>query len=257
MFFLFLFFSHLLITLCTQPTQIKEQLQSRSRKLELKGVLSLALSLSFAFYLSLSPSFLDTSLQTAQASRVLSEAMSAWAGPYPLHLFLFLYLAEMVLSRVPGPGIAETPTGLRSNERTVPEWRTNKIRNTKAEGYLRPRRKEAPFTHYWFLSCSQHTQLQYTVQTFNTTYFQVLDVNSKQTYISEEDEITYPEDGIYSLLSPSQKVGGIHRPWTLVTVWFKSGDAAAPHNMKRTLSYVSLAQRPLFSCLCFVPLMSL
>lgn len=49
---------------------------------------------------------------------------------------------------------------------------------------------------------STHTQLQYTIQTFNTTYFQVLDVNSKQTYISEEDEITYPEDGIYSFLSP-------------------------------------------------------
>lgn len=46
----FLFFFHLLITLCTQLAQIKEQLQSRSRKLELKGF-------SLTFYLSLSPHF--------------------------------------------------------------------------------------------------------------------------------------------------------------------------------------------------------
>lgn len=46
----FFFFSiHLLITLCTQLTQIKEQLQSRSRKLELKG---------FSLSLSTSPSLL-------------------------------------------------------------------------------------------------------------------------------------------------------------------------------------------------------
>lgn len=47
------------------------------------------------------------------------------------------------------------------------------------------------------------TQMQYTVQTFNTTYFQVLDVNNKQTYILEENELTDPEDGVYSLLSSS------------------------------------------------------
>lgn len=125
-------------------------------------------------------------------------------------------------------------SGLRSNNRTVPEWRTNKIRNTKAEGYLRPRRKEAPFTHYWCLSCSLHTPLQNTVQTFNTTYFQVLDVNSKQTYISEEDGTTCPEDGVYSLSSP-QLDGGKDPPASqLVTVWFKSGDASAPRNTTHT-----------------------
>ena len=68
----------LLITLCTQPTQIKEQLQSRSRKLELKG-LSLSLSLLPPPPLS---SFLDTSLQTAQAEpRRWARRCLAWAGP--------------------------------------------------------------------------------------------------------------------------------------------------------------------------------
>lgn len=45
---LLFFFPPLLITLCTQLTQIKEQLQSRSRKLDLKG-LSLFLPLSLFF----------------------------------------------------------------------------------------------------------------------------------------------------------------------------------------------------------------
>lgn len=85
---MFFFISfHLLIALCTQLTQIKEQLQSRSRKLELKG---------FSLFLPLPlSSFLNTSLQTAQASRVLSEATSAWARPYPLHLsFYFISLRQ-------------------------------------------------------------------------------------------------------------------------------------------------------------------
>lgn len=42
------------------------------------------------------------------------------------------------------------------------------------------------------------SQKHNTVQTFNTTYFQVLDVNNKQTCILEENETTFPEDRIYS-----------------------------------------------------------
>lgn len=53
--------------------QIKEQLQSRSRKRELKGLLSLS-----------SPRFL-TPLQTALASWVLREATPVRAKLYPLH----------------------------------------------------------------------------------------------------------------------------------------------------------------------------
>lgn len=51
-----------------------------------KGVLSLSLSLFLPLPLS---SFLNTSLQTAQASRVLSEAMPAWARLLPLHLYFY------------------------------------------------------------------------------------------------------------------------------------------------------------------------
>lgn len=71
---------HLLITLCTQVTQIKERLQSQSRKLELKGFLS--------FYLSLFPRFLTPlfkELRQAEgwARQCLPEPNSEPSSPSP------------------------------------------------------------------------------------------------------------------------------------------------------------------------------
>lgn len=82
----FFFSFHLLITLCTQPTQIKEQLQSRSRKLELKGVLSLSTSPS------LSPHFSTLLFKQLRRAEVLSEAVSAWAGAVPSSPFPFCFI---------------------------------------------------------------------------------------------------------------------------------------------------------------------
>lgn len=123
--FFFLSF-HLLITLCTQLTQIKEQLQSRSRKLELKGFSPLSTSPS----LLISRHFSSNSSGEPSAERgnvCLSQAV-------PSSPFLSLYLAKTVLSRVPGPGITEKPLGSKSAERTVPKSKTNKIRTTKQVG---------------------------------------------------------------------------------------------------------------------------
>lgn len=68
----------------TEPTTNSDQRAASKPEQETgaKGVLSHFLPLS---------AVLDTSLQTAQASRVLSEAMSAWAGPY-LFTFSFIWL---------------------------------------------------------------------------------------------------------------------------------------------------------------------
>lgn len=122
-----MFFSlsfHLLITLCTQLTQIKEQLQSRSRKLELKGCSLLSASPSFLISRHLSSN--SSGEPNAERGDVcLSQVV-------PSSPFLLLYLAKTVLSRVLGPGITEKPLG--SEERTVPEKRTNMIRITKQVG---------------------------------------------------------------------------------------------------------------------------
>lgn len=68
--------------------QIKERLQSRSRKRELKGLLSLSTS-------PVVPRFL-TPLQTALASWVLSEATPVRAKLHPLHLsFYFILLKQL------------------------------------------------------------------------------------------------------------------------------------------------------------------
>lgn len=69
---------HLLITLCTQLTRIKEQLQSRRRKLELKG---------FSLFLPLPLfSFLN---KFSSNSRVQRGATSARARPAASSPFLF------------------------------------------------------------------------------------------------------------------------------------------------------------------------
>lgn len=91
-----------------------------------KGVLSL----------STSPSLLISRHFSSNSS---GEPSAEWGNvclsqAVPSSPFLLLYLAKTVLSRVPGPGITEKTIGLRSTERTVPESRTNKIRNTKQVG---------------------------------------------------------------------------------------------------------------------------
>lgn len=127
---------HLLITLCTQPTQIKEQLQSRSRKLELKGF-----SLSFYLLLLLSPRFSTLLFKQLRPSRgaewgdVLPEPGRS-LFTFPFFFFFWLYLAETVLSRVPGPGYHwKQPPGSGARER---DWCLSrglvKIRNAEAGG---------------------------------------------------------------------------------------------------------------------------
>ena len=123
MFFFFSFPSSfdLLITLCTQPTQIKEQLQSRSRKLELKG-LSLSLSLSLSFHLLLSPRFSTLLFKQLRPSRgaergdVLPEpGRSLFTFPF---LFFPLSSQQSAGARVP----LEATAGLRSTGKgPVPE----------------------------------------------------------------------------------------------------------------------------------------
>lgn len=127
---------HLLITLCTQPTQIKEQLQSRSRKLELKGF-----SLSFYLLLLLSPRFSTLLFKQLRPSRgaergdVLPEPGRS-LFTFPFFFFFWLYLAETVLSRVPGPGYHwKQPPGSGALERDwCPSRGLVKIRNAKAGG---------------------------------------------------------------------------------------------------------------------------
>lgn len=125
---------HLLITLCTQPTQIKEQLQSRSRKLELKGF-----SLSFYLLLLLSPRFSTLLFKQLRPSRgaergdVLPEPGRS-LFTFPFFFFFWLYLAETVLSRVPGPGYHwKQPPGSGARERDwCPSRGLVKIRNAEA-----------------------------------------------------------------------------------------------------------------------------
>lgn len=127
---------HLLITLCTQPTQIKEQLQSRSRKLELKGF-----SLSFYLLLLLSPRFSTLLFKQLRPSRgaergdVLPEPGRS-LFTFPFFFFFWLYLAETVLSRVPGPGYHwKQPPGSGARERDwCPSRGLVKIRNAEAGG---------------------------------------------------------------------------------------------------------------------------
>lgn len=128
---------HLLITLCTQPTQIKEQLQSRSRKLELKGF-----SLSFyLLLLLLSPRFSTLLFKQLRPSRgaergdVLPEPGRS-LFTFPFFFFFWLYLAETVLSRVPGPGYHwKQPPGSGARERDwCPSRGLVKIRNAEAGG---------------------------------------------------------------------------------------------------------------------------
>lgn len=128
---------HLLITLCTQPTQIKEQLQSRSRKLELKGF-----SLSFyLLLLLLSPRFSTLLFKQLRPSRgaergdVLPEPGRS-LFTFPFFFFFWLYLSETVLSRVPGPGYHwKQPPGSGALERDwCPSRGLVKIRNAKAGG---------------------------------------------------------------------------------------------------------------------------
>lgn len=127
---------HLLITVCTQPTQIKEQLQSRSRKLELKGF-----SLSFYLLLLLSPRFSTLLFKQLRPSRgaergdVLPEPGRS-LFTFPFFFFFWLYLAETVLSRVPGPGYHwKQPPGSGARERDwCPSRGLVKIRNAEAGG---------------------------------------------------------------------------------------------------------------------------
>lgn len=127
---------HLLITLCTQPTQIKEQLQSRSRKLELKGF-----SLSFYLLLLLSPRFSTLLFKQLRPSRgaergdVLPEPGRS-LFTFPFFFFFWLYLTETVLSRVPGPGYHwKQPPGSGARERDwCPSRGLVKIRNAEAGG---------------------------------------------------------------------------------------------------------------------------
>lgn len=139
--FFFFFFPfpssfHLLITLCTQPTQIKEQLQSRSRKLELKGF-----SLSFYLLLLLSPRFSTLLFKQLRPSRgaergdVLPEPGRS-LFTFPFFFFFWLYLSETVLSRVPGPGYHwKQPPGSGARERDwCPSWGLVKITNAEAGG---------------------------------------------------------------------------------------------------------------------------
>lgn len=99
----FFFSFHLLITLCTQLSKIKEQLQSRSRKLELKG---------FSLFLP-APSLLTSRHFSSNGSASLSAERGdvCPSRAVPSSPFLLLYLAKTVLSRAPGPGIAENPSG--------------------------------------------------------------------------------------------------------------------------------------------------
>lgn len=108
--FFFFFFPfpssfHLLITLCTQPTQIKEQLQSRSRKLELKGF-----SLSFYLLLLLSPRFSTLLFKQLRPSRgaergdVLPEPGRS-LFTFPFFFFFYFISLRQFSAECRGPGI--------------------------------------------------------------------------------------------------------------------------------------------------------
>lgn len=109
--FFFFFFPfpssfHLLITLCTQPTQIKEQLQSRSRKLELKGF-----SLSFyLLLLLLSPRFSTLLFKQLMPSRgaergdVLPEPGRS-LFTFPFFFFFYFISLRQFSAECRGPGI--------------------------------------------------------------------------------------------------------------------------------------------------------
>lgn len=97
---------HLLITLCTQPTQIKEQLQSRSRKLELKGF-----SLSFyLLLLLLSPRFSTLLFKQLRPSRgaergdVLPEPGRS-LFTFPFFFFFYFISLRQFSAECRGPGI--------------------------------------------------------------------------------------------------------------------------------------------------------
>lgn len=95
---MFFFSFHLLITLWTQLTQIKEQLQSPGRKLELKG---------FSPSLLISQHFSSNSSGESSAIRgdvCLSPAI-------PSSPFLSLYLSKTVFRRALEPGISEKLLG--------------------------------------------------------------------------------------------------------------------------------------------------
>lgn len=149
---------HLLITLCSdQRAASKWEQETRAKGAPL------------SFYPSAVPRFL-TPLQTALASRVLSEATPVRAKLYPLHLSFYFILQKQ----------------LWEDWREELEW----------SGLLRPQRKEAPFHRLVvFVGLSLHGGPEHRAHRPLLPIFKY--VNSKQTWIWEEDEISPPQGGIF------------------------------------------------------------
>lgn len=127
------FFFHLLIILCTQLTQIKEQLQKPEQETRAKGVLSLSLSLSTSSP-SLS-SFLDTSSSngsgepSAERGNVcLSPGRTLFTFPF-FFFFYFISLRQFSAKRIQ-VSLKKKKHGMDC----AAESTTNKIRNTKQVG---------------------------------------------------------------------------------------------------------------------------
>ena len=222
MFFFFFSFPssfHLLITLCTQPTQIKEQLQSRSRKLELKGF-----SLSFYLLLLLSPRFSTLLFKQLRPSRgaergdVLPEPGRS-LFTFPFFFFYFISLRQFS-AECRGPGITGSNRrapehGKGTGARVEDSWRSGTL---KQVGNLRPRKKKKHLspTNGVCHALNAHNR-SYTVQTFNTIpIFQVLDVNNKPTRVSEEKWIQwFRGQNLQFVVIQPQKFERLHQPLSM------------------------------------------
>lgn len=224
---------HLLITLCTQLTQIRGRLQSWSRKLELKG---------FSLSLSLLPSSFSRHFSSNGVRQ--TERRARRRLPRVRAGTLFTSPPTLSRSRAPGPGVTgrrrkATHWAPKARTQTVLEWRTNEIGGTVSRWVSKATEKRSTFHPLMvFLShtLNTHAHLQNTVQTFNTTYFQVLDVNNKQIYISEENErlrIQRTESTV--CCRPARKVGRSHRPSGSGLFGLKSADASTRHETHSVL----------------------
>lgn len=145
---------------------------------------------------------------TARGNVYLSKATAS--SP-----FLLLHLTKTVLSRVSGPG---NSTKKKKEERKKEKREKTNLKGSEALKGRCPRWEvigmgtlsrwvskatEKRSTFHPPLSCSQHTQLQYTVQLFTTTFFSSTWCKQQANIYFGRNEITYPEDEIYSLLSSS------------------------------------------------------
>lgn len=204
--FFFFFSLHLLITLWTQLTQIKEKLQSWSRKLELKG---------FSLFLPLHcSSFLKTSLQTAQDAEYCTRQRLPKQGhslfTFPFYCISLRQFSAECQGQVAVPKKKEERkkekrektnlTGSEALKGRCPRWEVIGM-GTLSRWVSKATEKRSTF--HPPLSCSQHTQLQYTVQLFTTTFFSSTWCKQQANIYFGRNEITYPEDEIYSLLSSS------------------------------------------------------